>query len=153
LYTLLNVQSTNEISAICAEVSDDSALLAVGFSDSLIRIWPLSKNNKLRSLKAATDLENLDKDADDVFLKMMEDQQLDIKVFHGHSGPVYGLSFSPCKDLLLSGSEDSTSKYKCNCSLLMKLFIICVSTLMEFAYLDQRGCLQRPLFSCVGCQV
>lgn len=108
LYTLLNSQANaHETSPICAEVSDDSTLLAVGFTNSIIRIWPLSKN-KLRALKQAQDLENLDKESDDVFLKMMDEHNVEVKIFYGHNGPVYGLSFSPCKDLLLSCSEDST---------------------------------------------
>jgi len=32
--------------------------------------------------------------------------------FHGHSGPVYGLSFAPTNTLLLSASEDSTGMEK-----------------------------------------
>lgn len=107
LYTLLNAQPTAETVAICAEVSDDSTMLAAGFSDSLIRIWPLA-SKRFRQLKAASELENLDKDTDDVFFKMYEEKEAEMKVFYGHSGPIYGLSFSPCRDLLLSCSEDST---------------------------------------------
>lgn len=99
-----------ETSAVCAEISDDSALLAIGLSDSQIRLFSLSKNSRLRALKSAADLEDLDKEADDVFLKMMDNQYADSRVLTGHSGPVYGLSFSPCKDLLLSCSEDTTSE-------------------------------------------
>lgn len=110
LYTLMNAQIENEVNAICAEISDDSNLLAVGFSDSLIRIWTLSPA-KLKSLKQVSELENLDKESDDVTLKMMDDTNTDTKILYGHSGPVYGLSFSPCKDLLLSCSEDSTSRF------------------------------------------
>ncbi|KAH7640217.1 transcription initiation factor tfiid subunit 5-like protein [Dermatophagoides farinae] len=108
LYTLLNAQqTTNETSAICAEISDDSTLLAVGFSDSFIRIWPLTPG-KLRGLKPANELEHLDKESDDVILRIMMDMGGDLKILFGHSGPVYGLSFSPCRDMLLSCSEDTT---------------------------------------------
>ncbi|KAH9497999.1 uncharacterized protein LOC124489995 [Dermatophagoides farinae] len=108
LYTLLNAQqTTNETSAICAEISDDSTLLAVGFSDSFIRIWPLTPG-KLCGLKPASELEHLDKETDDVILRIMMDMGDDLKILFGHSGPVYGLSFSPCRDMLLSCSEDTT---------------------------------------------
>lgn len=109
MYTLLNSpQNSQQTNAICADISDDSSLLAVGFSDSLIKIWPLTPGN-LSGLKSASELENLDKESEDAFLRIMCKLNLDIKVFTGHSGPVYGLSFSPFKDLLLSCSEDSTS--------------------------------------------
>lgn len=108
LYTLLNAQQlTNETSAICAQISDDSTLLAIGFADSFIRIWPLTPG-KLRGLKPATELENLDKESDDVMLRIMMDMGSDMKILFGHGGPVYGLSFSPCRDMLLSCSEDTT---------------------------------------------
>ena len=41
---------------------------------------------------------------------MMDDKGADtVRSLFGHSGPVYSLSFSPDKNLLLSCSEDSTS--------------------------------------------
>ncbi|KAF7488813.1 Transcription initiation factor TFIID subunit 5 [Sarcoptes scabiei] len=108
LYTLLNAQqNTQEKNAICAEISDDSSLLAAGFSDSQIRIWSLTPA-KLRGLKPASELENLDKESDEIVLRIMQNLSTDTKILFGHSGPVYGLSFSPCRDLLLSCSEDST---------------------------------------------
>lgn len=46
---------------------------------------------------------------------MMDDKKsADIKVLRGHNGPVYSVSFSPDRNLLLSASEDSTSKYETN---------------------------------------
>ncbi|XP_054168108.1 transcription initiation factor TFIID subunit 5-like [Oppia nitens] len=107
-YTLLNAQQNHEMSALCADVSEDSTLLAAGFSDSLVRVWPLSPN-KLKVMKSTTELELIDKECDDVLYRMMDDKNtFDIKILAAHSGPVYAVSFSPSRDLLLSCSEDST---------------------------------------------
>lgn len=109
-YTLLNAQHSHEMAAICAEVSEDSTLLAAGFSDSLIRVWPLSPN-KLKVMRPSGELEVIDKEVDDVLYRMMDDKNtFDVKVLTGHSGPVYAVSFSPARDLLLSCSEDATSE-------------------------------------------
>jgi transcription initiation factor TFIID subunit 5 len=98
------------MAALCAEISEDSTLLAAGFSDSVVRVWPLSPN-KLKAMKPSSDLELIDKEVDDVLYRMMDDKNtFDIKVLHGHSGPVYSVSFSPARDLLLSCSEDATSE-------------------------------------------
>ena len=110
-YTILNAQVNHDMAAYCAEISEDSSLLAAGFSDSLIRVWPLTPH-KLKTMKPANELELIDKEADDVLYRMMDEKSAtDIRILHGHSGPVYAVSFSPAKDLLLSSSEDSTSEY------------------------------------------
>jgi transcription initiation factor TFIID subunit 5 len=109
-YTLLNAQQNHDMAALCAEISEDSTLLAAGFSDSVVRVWPLSPN-KLKTMKPSSDLELIDKEVDDVLYRMMDDKNtFDVKVLHGHSGPVYSVSFSPARDLLLSCSEDATSE-------------------------------------------
>ena len=108
-YTLLN--ANHQIaSAICAEVSEDSSFLAAGFSDSSVRVWALNPNNKLKCMKPAQDLEEIDKEADDVLYRMMDDKNTkDLIILRGHNGPVYSISFSPDRNLLLSASEDGTS--------------------------------------------
>ena len=46
-------------------------------------------------------------------MRMMDDKTGEVmKTLHGHSGPVYATSFSPDRTLLLSSSEDSSSKKK-----------------------------------------
>ncbi|CAG2176263.1 unnamed protein product [Oppiella nova] len=107
-YTLLNAQQNHEMAALCADVSEDSTLLAAGFSDSLVRVWSLSAN-RLKTMKPVSELELIDKEVDDVLYRMMDDKStFDSKVLAAHSGPVYAVSFSPSRDLLLSCSEDST---------------------------------------------
>ncbi|XP_058809234.1 transcription initiation factor TFIID subunit 5-like [Phymastichus coffea] len=103
-YTLLN----SAYSVVSAEVSEDSSLLAVSFSDSVIKVWSLVPQ-KLRMMKDAEQLVDVPHDADDVLVRMMDDKTAEsVRTLHGHSGPVYCLSFSPDKNLLLSCSEDGT---------------------------------------------
>lgn len=46
---------------------------------------------------------------DDVLVRMMDDRTAETsRSLFGHNGPVYSLSFSPDRNLLLSSSEDST---------------------------------------------
>lgn len=48
---------------------------------------------------------------EDVLVKMMDERTSETaKNLYGHSGPIYSLSFSPDRNLLLSSSEDTTSK-------------------------------------------
>ena len=107
-YTLLNGHHHHNAAVICVEIAEDSSLLAAGFSDSTIRLWPLSPT-KLKKIKPAHDLEVIDKEVDDILARMMDDKNpSELQVLKGHSGPVYAVSFSPDRTLLLSCSEDST---------------------------------------------
>ncbi|PIK49930.1 putative transcription initiation factor TFIID subunit 5 [Apostichopus japonicus] len=93
---------------ISVEISDDSSLLAAGFADSNIRLWTLTPK-KLRSIKPAEILQELEKEAEDVMERIMDERSsTDCKVLVGHSGPVYATSFSPDRNLLLSASGDGT---------------------------------------------
>lgn len=48
---------------------------------------------------------------EDVLVRMMDERTSETaKNLYGHSGPIYSLSFSPDRNLLLSSSEDTTSK-------------------------------------------
>lgn len=133
MYTLLNANS----SVTCAEICEDSSLLGVGFTDSIIKVWSLTPQ-KLRAMKSAEALQDVDREAgrfpdnisdltfyfllkcelifaliiftDDVLVRMMDDKSTNVRSLCGHSGPVYKLSFSPDRTLLLSCSEDATSK-------------------------------------------
>lgn len=104
MYTLLNANYT----VTCAEISEDSSLIAIGFSDSSIKVWSLSPV-KLREMKGADLLKEIDRDADDVLIRMLDDRKAETsRVLHGHSGPVYRTAFAPDRTMLLSCSEDCT---------------------------------------------
>lgn len=48
---------------------------------------------------------------DDVLARMMDDRSSEAcRTLLGHSGPVYRVAFSPDRQLLLSCSEDTSSK-------------------------------------------
>ncbi|XP_047515654.1 transcription initiation factor TFIID subunit 5 [Pieris napi] len=103
-YTLLNSGHT----ALCADICDDSSLLAVGFNTSTIKVWTLT-SVRLRGMKSVDKLQDIDKEAGDVLVRMMEEKDRDTcRTLFGHSGPVYKVAFDPFKTLLLSCSEDST---------------------------------------------
>lgn len=70
------------------EFSEDSTMVAAGFEDSFVKIWSL-KGEKIKSA-------------------LKDDEPSTSKRLVGHSGPVYGLSFSPDNRYLLSSSEDKT---------------------------------------------
>eukprot|EP00794_Sanderia_malayensis_P017624 gene17624-19378_t len=103
-YTFLNAnQGLNTI-----EFSDDSSMVAAGFDDSAIRIWSLTPR-ELRTLKTTFELSRIDKEADDVFERIMNDRSAtEQRVLYGHNGPVYGLSFNQDNSFLVSSSEDGT---------------------------------------------
>jgi transcription initiation factor TFIID subunit 5 len=109
-------------------MSEDSSLVAGGFSESYVKIWSL-KGEKLRSLKNNITPAKVNdckwgfldqawcESEIDVF--SMTDADLNVqkerhgstvKRLVGHSGPVYGLSFSHDNKYLLSCSEDKTGK-------------------------------------------
>ena len=95
-------------------MSDDSSWLALGLSDSSVRICTLNQKLKLKSLKPLQDLESLDKESDDIFNLMFDEHSgVDHKTLTGHSGPVYGVNFSPDKYFVVSGSEDGTVRLWC----------------------------------------
>ncbi|XP_026321818.1 transcription initiation factor TFIID subunit 5 isoform X2 [Hyposmocoma kahamanoa] len=103
-YTLLNSGNT----AISADICDDSTLLAVGFNNSTIKVWTLTPV-KLRGMKSAEKLQDIDREAGDVLVRMMEEKDRDTcRTLFGHGGPVYKVGFDPFKTMLLSCSEDST---------------------------------------------
>uniref|UniRef100_H3D3G2 Transcription initiation factor TFIID subunit 5 n=1 Tax=Tetraodon nigroviridis TaxID=99883 RepID=H3D3G2_TETNG len=90
------------------DVTDDSSLIAGGFADSTVRVWSVTPK-KLRKVKSAADLNLIDKESDDVLERIMDEKTAsESKILHGHSGPVYGISFSPDRNYLLSSSEDGT---------------------------------------------
>ncbi|XP_043245944.1 transcription initiation factor TFIID subunit 5-like isoform X1 [Amphibalanus amphitrite] len=103
-YTFLN--AADNVS--CVTLCEDSSMMAVGFSSSTVRVWSLIPQ-KLRAMKSADELADIDKDADDVLVRMMDERSAEqSRTLAGHSGPVHGVSFSPDRTLLLTCSEDGT---------------------------------------------
>ncbi|XP_006983384.1 transcription initiation factor TFIID subunit 5 [Peromyscus maniculatus bairdii] len=103
-YTFLNAYQ----GLTAVDVTDDSSLIAGGFADSTVRVWSVTPK-KLRSVKQASDLSLIDKESDDVLERIMDEKTAsELKILYGHSGPVYGASFSPDRNYLLSSSEDGT---------------------------------------------
>ncbi|KAF5303075.1 hypothetical protein FQR65_LT08404 [Abscondita terminalis] len=102
-YTLLNANHT----VTCAEITEDSSMLAVGFADSVVKVWTLVPQ-KLKAMKNAEQLQDVNTDAEDVLVRMMDERSGEAsRSLFGHSGTVYSVSFSPDRTLLLSCSEDS----------------------------------------------
>lgn len=57
-YTILNASN----SVTCAEICDDTSLIAIGFADSVLRVWSLTPS-KLREMKPADQLKEVDREA------------------------------------------------------------------------------------------
>ncbi|RUS15873.1 WD40-repeat-containing domain protein [Endogone sp. FLAS-F59071] len=72
----------------CLSISEDTSLIAGGFSESYIKVWSL-KGEKLRGLK------------NNINPAHVNDR---------HSGPVFGVSFSHDNKYLISCSEDKTAR-------------------------------------------
>ncbi len=104
LYSVANSSAT--VTAVA--FSDDASILGLGFANSNIRVFSLL-SSKLRGMRSAEELEDIDNDADDVLHRMLDDTTGEnSKTLLGHSSSVFGLSFSPDRSLLLSCSEDGT---------------------------------------------
>ncbi|XP_059586181.1 transcription initiation factor TFIID subunit 5 [Alligator mississippiensis] len=103
-YTFLNAYQ----GLTAVDITDDSSMIVGGFADSTVRVWSVTPK-KLRSVKTAADLSLIDKESDDVLERIMDEKTAsELKILYGHSGPVYGTSFSPDRNYLLSSSEDGT---------------------------------------------
>lgn len=86
MYTFHN--TNNDLT--CIEFNEDSNMVAGGFQDSFIKLWLLD-GKPLKSI-----------------FKRDKGNTNNMRKLVGHSGPVYGLSFSPDNKYLISGSEDKT---------------------------------------------
>lgn len=56
----------------CVEITEDSSMLAVGFNDSIVKVWTLVPQ-KLKAMKSAEQLEEVNIEADDVMVKILID--------------------------------------------------------------------------------
>ncbi|RHZ46774.1 hypothetical protein Glove_606g89 [Diversispora epigaea] len=101
-----NFHNTHD-SLNCISISEDSSLIAGGFSDSYVKIWSL-KDEKLRGLKSQIKPSEINSVYD--LENARENPGSDYKKLLGHSGPVFGLSFSPDNKYLVSCSADSTAR-------------------------------------------
>ncbi|KAF4518033.1 hypothetical protein B566_EDAN009266 [Ephemera danica] len=113
----------------CAEYAEDSSLLAVGFADSAIKVWSLVPQ-KLRAMKSAEQLSDIDKDAEDVLVRMMDDRSAEtsrmlhghqvrlwslqtwtcLVSYKGHNFPVWSVKFAPHGYYFASASHDRTAR-------------------------------------------
>ncbi|CAJ0759869.1 17419_t:CDS:10 [Entrophospora sp. SA101] len=101
-YTFYNTYN----SLNCLSISEDATLIAGGFAESYVNIWSL-KREKLRGFQGhvnTSEVNNFDLE------NAKEKIGSDCKKLCGHSGPIFGLSFSPDNKYLLSCSEDSTAR-------------------------------------------
>lgn len=68
-------------------------MMSVGLQDSRIKVFSLTPS-KLKAMKSAQDLETVDREADDVLFRMMDEKNAsEAKFLTGHQGPVTSLSF------------------------------------------------------------
>ena len=86
MYTFHN--TNNDMT--CIEFNEDSNMVAAGFQDSYVKLWSLD-GKPLKSV-----------------FKRDRNNTSNSRKLIGHSGPVYGVSFSPDNKYLISGSEDKT---------------------------------------------
>ncbi|XP_052746733.1 transcription initiation factor TFIID subunit 5 isoform X2 [Bicyclus anynana] len=101
-YTLLNSGHT----AICADICDDSTLLAVGFNNSTIKVWTLT-TVRLRGMKSADKLQDIDREA--VRLWSLQCWTC-IVVYRGHVWPVWDTRWSPHGHYFASGGHDRIAR-------------------------------------------
>ncbi|CAH8450292.1 unnamed protein product [Schistosoma rodhaini] len=116
LYTICNSQAGESTLAIrrggvtCCSFSDDSSQLAAGFGSGRIRVWSLGPES-LRRMLPASELSLLDKDDSRVKTNMLYDENDETHLTRdllGHLGSVFGVAFSPDRQLIASASSDGT---------------------------------------------
>ncbi|QRW00358.1 transcription initiation factor TFIID subunit 5 [Ceratobasidium sp. AG-Ba] len=94
----------------CAGFSQDSTLMAVGFSESYIRLWNL-KGEKLRGMRSDFQAAGV-KDASSL-KRLREKHGTTTRKLIAHAGPVYTTTFDPSSPTprhLLSCSADTTTR-------------------------------------------
>ncbi|KJE90929.1 TBP-associated factor 5 [Capsaspora owczarzaki ATCC 30864] len=108
-YTMLN--ANREVN--CINFSEDTELMAAGFSDSHVQVWNL-RGDKFLPLKSGADLDAVP-DVSSITIDDLVDRSpaamlaaSETRSLMGHSGAVYSTDFSTDNRLLLSASQDST---------------------------------------------
>ncbi|KAF9107522.1 Transcription initiation factor TFIID subunit 5 [Mortierella sp. AM989] len=91
----------------CVAVSEDATLMAAGFSESYVRLWSLN-GEKLRGFRSNFNPAHIN-DSNDLN-RVRERSGSDNRKLIGHSGPVFGASFSPDNKYLITCSEDKTAR-------------------------------------------
>ncbi|ORX60557.1 WD40 repeat-like protein [Hesseltinella vesiculosa] len=91
----------------CLRLTRDASMVAGGFSDSFIKIWSLN-GEKLRGFRNTINPVHIN-DALDLN-RHRERTGSDFKKLVGHAGPVFGVSFSPDNQYLISCSADKTAR-------------------------------------------
>ncbi|KAI9482612.1 WD40-repeat-containing domain protein [Zychaea mexicana] len=91
----------------CLAMTEDTSLIAGGFSESFIKIWSL-KGEKLKGLRNTVNPAHVN-DYNDLN-RQKERHGSEYKRLVGHAGPVYGVSFSHDNKYLISCSEDKTAR-------------------------------------------
>jgi len=123
-YTIFNsYQGLNTV-----DISKDASMVAGGFSDSSVKVWNLKEMSEKKQQQQQQQQQNGSTTATNVsptstpitngksgkqhqnnILNVhVKKKESEFKSFLGHSGPVYGTSFSPDGQYLLSCSEDTT---------------------------------------------
>ncbi|KAI0961679.1 hypothetical protein AcW1_000701 [Taiwanofungus camphoratus] len=99
--------------APCCAFSEDTSVMAAGFSESYIRLWSL-KGEKLKGYRSDFQSSSI-RDATSL-RKVREKSGSTTRKLIGHSGPVYSVSFDPVggsatpPKFLLSASADATTR-------------------------------------------
>ncbi|KAK7694760.1 hypothetical protein QCA50_001948 [Cerrena zonata] len=99
--------------APCATFSQDTSLMAAGFSESYVRLWSL-KGEKLKGLRSDFQTSSITGAAS--LRKIREKGGSTTRKLIGHSGPVYSVAFDPIggsaspPKYLLSSSADATTR-------------------------------------------
>ncbi|XP_018023000.1 transcription initiation factor TFIID subunit 5 isoform X2 [Hyalella azteca] len=103
-YSFVNASNT-----VCSvDISDDSSILAFGSAESILSVHSITPA-KLKAMKPAEQLSDIDKDSEDVLVRMLDDRSGETqRNLMGHSGPVTAVSVSPDKALLASSGQDGT---------------------------------------------
>ncbi|KAF9202625.1 Transcription initiation factor TFIID subunit 5 [Haplosporangium sp. Z 27] len=91
----------------CVAVSEDTTLMAAGFSESYVRLWSLN-GEKLRGFRSNFNAAHINDSSD--LNRVREKNGTDSRKLIGHSGPVFGASFSPDNKYLITCSEDKTAR-------------------------------------------
>ncbi|KAG0677385.1 Transcription initiation factor TFIID subunit 5, partial [Pichia californica] len=99
MYTFHN--TNNDLTSL--SFHPDSTMIAGGFQDSFVKLWSIDGSPLRSVLKKDPYNVDIDNDPTNGGLPTNTSRKL-----IGHSGPVYGLSFSPDGHYLLSSSADST---------------------------------------------